>query len=115
MKTSARRKPGTDHCVPRRCGLDQSECSVSPRGRSGLCPVCPVEPAFLVFSYRRARLAGFSLLLLATSLRAQQPDTTAILQSARTAALTYSKSLPNFTCTESISRFDDWSDRGAWT
>jgi hypothetical protein len=56
-----------------------------------------------------------ALLLLAAALRAQQPDTTAILESARIAAFSYSKNLPNFTCTESISRFDDWSDRGIWT
>src|SRR5215813_3684311 len=53
--------------------------------------------------------------LLATALFAQPADPGAILDSARSAALRYSKTLPNFTCTESIRRFDDWSDRGAWT
>lgn len=55
------------------------------------------------------------LILLAAALHAQPPDTEAILESARTVALNYSKGLPNFTCTEVVSRYDDWSDRGAWT
>jgi hypothetical protein len=46
---------------------------------------------------------------------AQSPDTAAILDSARRVALSYSRSLPNFTCTEIISRYDDWSGRSTWT
>jgi hypothetical protein len=103
MKTSGHRKPGTDHCVPRRC--DPSPGNV--------LPIAAWTQRSVPGLPRGARLIGLSLLLAAAS--AQAPDTAAILQSARTAALTYSKSLPNFTCTESISRFDDWSDRGAWT
>jgi hypothetical protein len=45
---------------------------------------------------------------------AQRPDPGVILDSARRVAMSYSRSLPNFTCTEAISRFDDFSDRGAW-
>jgi hypothetical protein len=56
-----------------------------------------------------------AFILLAAALHAQPPGTEAVLDSARTVALNYSKGLPNFTCTEVVSRFDDWSDRGAWT
>jgi hypothetical protein len=45
----------------------------------------------------------------------QTPDTTVILEKARDVALNYSKNLPNFTCNEIISRYDDYTGRSAWT
>jgi hypothetical protein len=45
---------------------------------------------------------------------AQTPDTASILESARQVALNYSRNLPNFTCNEVISRYNDSGDRVAW-
>jgi hypothetical protein len=54
------------------------------------------------------------LLAFAACAVAQPPNQSAIIESARTVALNYSKSLPNFLCTESIGRYDDYSDNGKW-
>jgi hypothetical protein len=54
------------------------------------------------------------MLALASAALAQPPNQSAIVESARAFALNYSKNLPNFLCTESIARYDDYSDNGKW-
>jgi hypothetical protein len=48
--------------------------------------------------------------LLASAATAQD----GALDAARRGALSYSHSLPNFVCSEAISRYNDYTDRGAW-
>jgi hypothetical protein len=57
---------------------------------------------------------GLILLALAASAFAQPPNQSAIIESARAVAVNYSRNLPNFLCTESIERYDDYSDNGKW-
>jgi hypothetical protein len=40
------RKLGSDHSVPRRMYIPWFPTSPSPRGQSGLTPVCPVDALF---------------------------------------------------------------------
>jgi hypothetical protein len=58
-----------------------------------------------------------ALVLLAAALFAQalEGDPAAILNLARANALNYSRSLPDFTCTELISRYDNGGGPGPWT
>lgn len=53
-------------------------------------------------------------IVLATGVWAQTPEQTGILDRARTAALEYSKSLPDFLCTEIVKRSEDPMGQGHW-